>query len=544
MSVILDASILATGWAYVLLAPYTKVEESFNLHATHDVLMYGLAPFQLHSYDHYIFPGAVPRTFNGSIFLAFISSPVIRLASSLGFVSRKFDLQIIVRLVLSTLNAIGLCLIRRAVHKRFGRLTGFLYAVLTISQFHVLFWMGRTLPNMFALLPVNIAAYLMLERAPQATRPSPSRISTAIALITGAGVIFRSELVLLLGPTVLQSLWKGYISFWDTVRVGLLSALCSIALTTAVDTYMWGTFPTPLWPEFSSIYFNVVEGKSSEWGVSPFHTYLSSLLPKLLLSSLPLSALGLLIDRRIREFLVPYGLFVLLISCLGHKEWRFIVYVVPAVNVAAARGARWLVSRPKSNLIGRLTFGIASAMILANFVAMAFFATTSIANYPGGEALALFNEKYPPGSTSQAPHVHISNLAAQTGASLFLQEYAPPFYPPSSLPSMLNSTSESEWTRYDKTENLALSALTARSEITHLISEASPSDLEVLGVKKSWREVKKIDSFDGWIVDWELLKGLKSLKGLGENGKAGLVERVWEFLRMRKSPKLWIYERK
>lgn len=39
---ILDILFIATGWIHVLLAPYTKVEESFNLHATHDVLMYGV----------------------------------------------------------------------------------------------------------------------------------------------------------------------------------------------------------------------------------------------------------------------------------------------------------------------------------------------------------------------------------------------------------------------------------------------------------------------------------------------------------------------
>ena len=33
----------------------------------------------------------------------------------------------------------------------------------------------------------------------------------------------------------------------------------------SVDSYFWGQ--QALWPEISGLYFNVYEGRSSEWGV-------------------------------------------------------------------------------------------------------------------------------------------------------------------------------------------------------------------------------------------------------------------------------------
>ncbi|KAI0760984.1 Alg9-like mannosyltransferase family-domain-containing protein [Trametes elegans] len=527
MSTTLDAILLLASWTYVSLAPYTKVEESFNLHAIHDVLMYGVGSDNLHKYDHFTFPGAVPRTFVGSVLLAWLSQVFLRVGLFLGSFSDKFDVQVIVRLALAGTNAFGLSLLRRAVSRRFGGPTGVLFVLFTCSQFHLLFWMGRTLPNMFALFPANIALCLIIDRAPNSTRPLKTNVHRAVALLTFAAVVFRGELLLLLGPLALQAIVRKYTTIADLIRVALISgSLSRAALTVLVDSYFWQKWP--LWPELYGIYFNVLQGKSAEWGISPWHMYFTSSLPKLLLSAAPLSILGALLDRRIRALLLPYVAFILLLSGLGHKEWRFVIYVVPVFNIAAARAAAWLLGRPKGTLFGRLSTLAVVGLLGANGLATFLLARAACANYPGGAALFAFNQLF---AAEDDVHVHISNLAAQTGASLFLHAHAPPFVP-GLAPAPGRPTN---WV-YDKTEGLGLDALTAARRVTHLIAEASALGESALD---AWAPVAVVDGFERWRLD---VGGVR--EALAKAGVVQAVRALGRVLEMGRGGKLVILQRR
>jgi len=116
-------------------------------------------------------------------------------------------------------------------------------------------------------------------------------------------------------------------------------------------------------------------------------------------------------------------------------------------------------------------------------------------------------------------HVHISNLAAQSGSSLFLH-------------------TRPGWV-YDKTETLPAPV---PAHFTHLIAEYPVSDY---GEEDSeWRMMECVDGFDRWALNFHSLKVKHVARQLEVEGVVGcLTYIVRHVLEMKTSPKLCILER-
>ncbi|KAF4453401.1 hypothetical protein F53441_3933 [Fusarium austroafricanum] len=444
--ILLTCLLITIPLAHLLISPYTKVEESFNIQAAHDILLYGTPTKDVydrlsHTYDHFTFPGAVPRTFLGAVLLSGLGQPIIALV---GFQYA----QLVVRGLLGAANVAALLTFKSCLKKAYGQGVSAWWVVFMASQFHINYYASRTLPNMYAFGLTTLASAFLL---PQPSRQlSAARQKQAIALLVIAAAIFRSEVAVLLSATGLYLLLTGRISLRSLILTFLGSFVASLLISVPIDSYFW---QKPLWPELWGFYFNAILGSSSEWGVSPWHYYFTSALPKLLLNPfVPALAVFALLQpgtsRGTQALLLPNLLFVAIYSAQPHKEARFIFYVVPSLTAAAALGANYLSSRVSKSIIYRGVSGIIALSVLASFAGSTLMLLFSSLNYPGGDALQQLSSITLDDPTPVID-VHADVLTCMTGLTLFGQK--PSGYP-IAFPITPDSGSKAPILSFDKTE--------------------------------------------------------------------------------------------
>ncbi|TRY63051.1 hypothetical protein TCAL_00322 [Tigriopus californicus] len=450
---------LLLGLFELWMCPLTKVEESFNLQACHDILFHGS---NLDRYDHHQFPGVVPRTFLGPLLVSTLSYPLAKLAMIFPFAFDKFACQLIVRGVLSLLVLLSLQRFRRAVSHIFGRQVGVFHSLLTITQFHFMFYSSRTLPNTFALIFVLQALAAWLNK----------RQFQFIAFSAIAVLIFRGEVVLFLGLYVLMDVAFGKISILRLIAYGVPCLVGCLALTVGVDSFFW---QRTLWPEGEVLYYNIILNKSHNWGTLPWAWYFYSAIPRALCCTVPLVPLGLRLDARTIRILFPALGFVILYSFLPHKELRFIIYTFPVLNVAAAVACQ----RIWRNMSRSWIWKVLALAVFGHFVANAAFSTlmlqVSQSNYPGGQALRLMQSIVPP---HQDLAVHMDVFSCQTGISRFLQGH------------------DEHWV-YSKTENVTEADL---AQFSFLIREVNECSSRLLA---SFKIIGTVQQYDGISLNYQ-----------------------------------------
>jgi alpha-1,6-mannosyltransferase len=524
-----QALLVLVGLCSLLATRYSKVEESFQLQATHDLYYNGVYPaFQAFwsantasgsddssskaqsIYDHLQFPGVVPRSFVGPLLLSAqcrllvgILHPFIRLVKATGIHGDDstsswevppYVVEYMARFFLLAWDWSGWFRLSRALNRRYTASSsspsstlpslGTYLLLVTASQFHMVYYASRMLPNVFATVLTLHCFGAWVE----------DRIEQAAMLLVVATAVFRCDLVLLLFTVGLSWLICRQLTVTRAFVLGTVTGAACLAVTIPLDSMLWQKWT---WPEGTVLYYNTVLNKSSDWGTSPWHWYWTSALPKALLLSLPmvpvsilhlpaamnllrnpsmlwrrssspwLSTTSSIFDPTWLRFVLPAFGYVALYSFLGHKEVRFLFPALPLFNLGAAiamskvHAMADIVYKDKPiHVVSKLLYVACAVALLLSLAASFVFVAVSRHNYPGGRALEALTSHVRDSSLTQV-RVHVDVASAMTGVSKFAERQA------------RYSTPGVNWTFTKSGYEAEHSApsTTAMSSFTHLLSE-------------------------------------------------------------------------
>ncbi|VVT49609.1 uncharacterized protein SAPINGB_P002354 [Magnusiomyces paraingens] len=460
-----DFVFLTAVCCYCVLSPYTKVEESFNIQAIHDIYFYGLSKIQ--SYDHLDFPGVVPRSFIGALFISYVTKILAKIAPP----DDKFFVQIMARGILGAFNALSVVALKQTASWAFSlpyeeeqedeskekippkdstyKTSIYWFWLMMCVQFHLPYYMSRTLPNFLAFPLFNIAMTYVFE----------VKDGIALGILAFTAITLRAEVGLFAVLLALVLLGTRRVSILTVVKSLTIGLGIGALLSVGVDSYFWQR-PIML-PEVQGFIFNIVNGQAVNWGVEPYSYYWGDVVPRIVNFGGPIVwafiLAGFIRDHSpfhsLRVLGVTSLLYIAAYSFQPHKEWRFIVYTIPLLTLLAGNGIAIMTQRIGKHIgplpqIGFALFIIAVALMSAAISATKLFA--SMYNYEGGNALARFHELIPIGpnpNPSEPLVVHFDVPVAMSGATRFGQLYddasgVSPKYGP--------------WYIYDKTENQEL----------------------------------------------------------------------------------------
>lgn len=434
----MDTALLAAIFYHLVQAPYTKVEESFSLQAIHDILEYGV--FDISKYDHLQFPGVVPRTFIGSLVVAAVAKPLILVYTWLGIDTNGTQMyaQMIVRGVIGLFNGISLIILKNALQDMFDDIeakkqkklekdgedgtengtpksltftsVGFWFMAFAMTGFHMIYYSSRTLPNFIGAFPLsNIGLSFALR----------GQFELAVFVLSATAIVFRLELAALAAGLVLFAFIYKKVELFRAIKFGFMGAGIAIGVSMTVDSYFWGEWGVP---EVDAFIFNVVLGKSSQWGTESPMAYFTHYLRMLFLppTILILNYVGYKVAPSNLKVVTLAGYFhILALSAQPHKEWRFIIYSVPPIIMLGSAGAAYLWENFRVKTLGSAgMLALLPLSVLASAVVSLMFCYISALNYPGGEALAVFNNYILANNITNVT-AHITVPPCMTGVSLF-----------------------------------------------------------------------------------------------------------------------------
>ncbi|MHA1463392.1 MAG: glycosyltransferase family 39 protein, partial [Candidatus Heimdallarchaeota archaeon] len=197
-------------------------------------------------------------------------------------------------------------------------------------------------------------------------------------LSIGVAFMFKFSTIIIAIPLLIYLILKRK---WFGVFTFCLSILFMIIIQGVIDLVTWGTF---LHSPIVFFQYNIISNSSSIHGTSPFYAYLGIFAYAYSFFAI-MYLLYLTIGANKNEktfFLIATSLFFILIfSFIGHKEYRFILPVLPLFVLIAANGMNKYPKFLKKKNLRKSIHVFTASLIIFSSVSISFFDISFRPNY-------------------------------------------------------------------------------------------------------------------------------------------------------------------
>lgn len=226
----------------------------------------------------------------------------------------------------------------------FDKQTGII-ATIFVSFWHdFIFWSGRAMGDSIAMNFVFLGCFLTFLCFPKKRKSGEiEEIEQKKRLLFSlfAGINFGIAFMFKFGSIVVViPFFIGLLLYkkWKEQLMLLGSISFVIIIQGIIDQFTWGSF---LHSAIEYLKFNIIEGSSSRFGVTPFLSYFAFIFDaygEYLLLYVMFIILGINFSKRNTILISTFFFYFLVFSFIGHKEYRFLLPVMPILVLFAAKG--------------------------------------------------------------------------------------------------------------------------------------------------------------------------------------------------------------
>ncbi|NHJ05862.1 MAG: hypothetical protein EAX90_13630 [Candidatus Heimdallarchaeota archaeon] len=226
----------------------------------------------------------------------------------------------------------------------YGKKAGIFATFFVAIWYDFIFWSTRTMTDGIAVNFLFLAIYFVFRIKKSQTWKNKLKesdtqkeilFSSLCGFFIGIAYIFKFPLIIFSIPIII---WLIFYKRWRGIVCFLFSLISVFLLHGLIDYYTWGTF---LQSTIEFLKYNIILGKNAQHGAYPFFSYIAFFAYYYsIFSILFLLFIGLGIKKNWKTiFLICSSMFFIIIfSFIAHKEYRFILPIMPLLSLIAANG--------------------------------------------------------------------------------------------------------------------------------------------------------------------------------------------------------------